>query len=138
MALQFRTSEEINKELGREGSVEDLGTLKKLLPKGSKVKFGKNNFNNDKMRVVVVVTDKNGKLAFISCSKPISLIVRKLAAQGKEKKDILGWLITLHVMENEQGMFISKPMGEAGEDFEIDKLEEQSTEEFVPADLIVW
>lgn len=139
MALIFRTSEEINAELGRDNSnMENLGTLEKLLPKGTGLKFGKNNFMNDKKRVVVVATAKDGKLAFVSCSEQISGLVRNLSKEGKTKAEILGWLITLEVMENENGMFISRPMGEAGESIEIGKLKKVSTEDFVPENLIAW
>lgn len=138
MALKFRTSEEINAELGRDSNIESLGTLEGLLPKGTKLKFGKNNFTNDKKRVVVVATAKDGKLAFISCSEQISNLVRKIAVSGKTKAEILGWLITLDVMENENGMFISRPMGEAGESIEISKLTKAKTEDFVPEDLIAF
>jgi hypothetical protein len=138
MALVFKTSEEINTELGRTGSIENIGTLEELMPKGTKIKFGKNNFMNDKKRVVVVATDKAGKIAFVSCSQPISDLVRKLHVAGKTKAELLGWLITLEVMENENGMFISKPMGEAGESIEIGKLKKVTSEEFVPSDLVAW
>jgi hypothetical protein len=135
--LIFKSSEELNAELGRSGDVENIGTLESLMPKGTRVKFGKNNFNSDKL-VVVCAISKDGKLAFISCSKPISRLVRELFKAGKTKTEILGWLITLDVVENEKGMFISKPMGEAGESIEIGKLTKVATEDFVPEELIAF
>jgi len=138
MALEFKTSEQLNEELGRTGSIENLGTLESLMPKGTKIKFGKNNFANDKKRVVVVATDKAGKIAIVSCSEPVSNVARKLVAAGKTKPEVLGWLITLDVVENENGMFISKPLGEAGESIEIGKLKKVTSEEFIPADLVAW
>lgn len=143
MALIFRTSEEINKELGRSNEFENLGTLEKLLPKGTKIKFGKRNFsspaikaNGKPVNVVVVATSKDNKLAFINCSEPISASVRKLAAAGKTKAELLGWLTSLEVIENEKGMFISRPMGEAGESLEIGKLPKITTEDL--SELLAW
>ena len=139
MALVFKTSEEINVELGRNGGdVENLGTFAALLPKGTKIKFSpKNLLKKDKL-VTVVLTSKDGKLAFMPCSSSVNGIVRELLGKGTDKKQILKWLSTLEVIENAVGMFISRPMGEANDGITIDDLKKVEIEAFNPEELIAF
>lgn len=139
MALKFKTSEEINVELGREGGdVENLGAFKDLLPKGTKVKFGKKNLMNKTKRLTVVCTSKEGKLAFIPTSESVNNIARRVLADGKSKTEVLGWLAGLDVVENSVGMFISLPMGEASEGIEIGKLATVDSADFIPEELVAF
>lgn len=140
MALVFKTSEELNVELGRtNGDVENLGLVSAYFPKGSRVKFGKSNLaKKDKLVTLVITMDVGGvpKFAFLPCSASINSVVREGLSKGMEKKKMLRWLISLEVVKNAKGEFISRAMGDAEEGIKIEDLKKVA--EFVPEELIAW
>jgi hypothetical protein len=121
-------------------SLEDLGTLKSIIGKGGTVKLSKKNFFNPEKRVVTIVTNKAGESAVISCSTGVSKHARQLQKDGKKQNEILGWLVGLNVLANEEGQyFVSMPGGEAGEGTSVDSLKVVETSAIINTEeLIAW
>jgi hypothetical protein len=117
----------------------DLGTVKSVVGKGGKIALIRKNYNNPEKRVVVLMTNKKGDTAIVSCSKQVSDALRA-------KKLKIDQLVGLNVVESEVDgevrQFISMPATGAIQSFDLDKIEaaEVATEEgsFLPQELIAF
>jgi hypothetical protein len=131
MAIAFKKYER------QEGNLVELGTLKSLAGKGGKLSFLRKNFADTSKRVAVVVNKKDGKSAVIPCSKQISDLIRK-------GEITIAQLANLQVVEGERedgtkSHFIVMPQGGGTQEFDVDKLKDESFEpvtEFLPEGLL--
>jgi hypothetical protein len=109
-----------------EGSatLEDLGNVKSIAGKGGTIDFLDKNFADLGKRVVVLVKNKAGESGVIACSQGLSKNLREAKTAGKSRKELLGWVAGLNVLENEDGQyFITMPSsGEAREGINVDSL----------------
>lgn len=121
-------------------TLSDLGTLKSIIGNDGTINLSKKNFLNEAKRVVVIAKHKNGESAIIACSTEVSKHARKLHKGSKTKAEILGWLIGLNVLENEEGQyFVSMPSGEAGEGLSVKSLKVVETSAILdPEELVAF
>ena len=118
-------------------NLSDLGTLKSIVGKGGTVKFSNKNFNNPNKRVVVIGAKKDGTSAVIACSDTVSRHLRTAKGKGATTVQMLGWLVGLSVLENEnEQYFISMPAGELAEGLNVDTLKSADIAEFLPEETI--
>ena len=93
-------------------TLEDLGTLAKVIGTGGTLSLLPKNLRSTK-RVVVIAKNKTGESAVISCSSGVSDSIRKAIGAGKSHKQVLGAISKLNVLENEEGVaYICAPAGE--------------------------
>src|SRR5688572_15217072 len=117
-----------------DAGLTDLGTLKAVVGKGGKIAFIRKNYNDESKRVAVVLTNKGGDSAVVSCSKQVSDALRA-------KQINLAQLAGLNVLENAEGVaFISMPATGALQEFSIDKINVEAVEtvsaDFLPEETI--
>ena len=93
--------------------------------------FSKKNLASEK-RVTVLMYDESGQPPLqISCSTGLSAEVRKALADGNSKEEVLGALLLMSVVENQDGIkFLTMSAGEKTTVKDIKK-------EFVPFDGLV-
>jgi hypothetical protein len=106
----------------------EVGTFAKHA-KGMTVKFSKKNLASTK-KVTLLLTDKKGDIFRLSCTSPLSEIVRKALAKGKEHKEILSALLPLTIIvddENPEKYFLSAPGDGTGlPAFSVSDLDEEA------------
>ena len=121
MAIKF--NEAVFSETTSEWNYSSEGTLA-VNCKGYTVKFSKRNLAGDK-RVTLLLSKGNKKFT-LSCSAPLSKIVRK-ALTTKTQNEVLGGLMQLEIMVNDEDStkyFLCQPQGD-GEmlpEFKVDEL----------------
>lgn len=103
---------------------ESVGTLASNC-KGYSLKFSKRNLASDK-RVTLLMKDKAGVDFTLSCSAPLSKLVRK-ALTTQDQKTVLSSLLNLDIMQDKDDAtryFLCQPQGD-GEmlpTFKVDEL----------------
>lgn len=98
------------------------------------IKFTKPNLASEK-RVTLILTDSSEESHTLSCSSPLSAIVRK-ALKTQSKQKVLGALSKLVVMQDnddEEKYFLMQPAGAGEESFLVEdiKAEKVTYEELV-------
>lgn len=121
---------------GGDSTLTEEGTVKNIVGKGGKIALIRKNFNDEKKRVAVLLTNKKGESAVVACSKQVSDALRA-------KKLTIAHLLGLNIVSNEEGHnFISMPATGAIQSFDVDsvKAKEVATEEatFLPEELVVF
>jgi hypothetical protein len=101
--------------------VTEHGTLKSQLAKTDVLFLSSKNIESDSRVTIFVKETEDEPPKMISCSARLSKMVRKALAKGAKHIDILRALLTLRVIENDNGFFIA-PEGIAGETFTADAL----------------
>lgn len=121
---------------GANGQVEltEVGTLKEVIGSKGKLAFIRKNFNDPAKRIALLLTNKAGETAVVSCSKQVSEAIRK-----QEIK--LSQLLGFKVIENKDGVhFVAMPATGAIQSFDVDsiKVEEVANAEgqFLPEELV--
>jgi hypothetical protein len=121
MAIKF--NEAVFTATTSEWNYSSEGTLASNC-KGYAIKFTKKNLASDK-RVTLILT-KGNKRFTLSCSAPLSKLVRKALAT-KEQNEVLGSLMQLEIMadnDDSSKYFLCQPQGD-GEmlpEFKVDEL----------------
>lgn len=120
-----------------ESTLNDLGTLKKVIGKGGSVKFaGKKNLTSNK-RVALIGKNAKGDSAVIACSESVSTHVRAGFKKGAISASIVAWLLSLTVLENEEGLyFVSMPAGSSSPEYSVDTVTAEAEEAFTPEEII--
>lgn len=107
MAFNFKVYEN--------ATLEVLGTLKSVAGTGGKLRFTNKSLNGTG-QLCVVITKKDGLSDTVTCSKAVTAACRKALAGGEAKRDVLGAIINLDIIEaSNGGNYVSAPMGEGGE-----------------------
>ena len=116
-----------------DAGLEDLGTLKTVVGKGGKIGLIRKNYNDKSKRLALVLTNKAGDTAIVSCSQQVSDAFRA-------SKLTIAQLAGLNVLENAEGVaFVSMPATGAIQEFNIDKITVAAVEnvaEFLPEETI--
>lgn len=106
----------------------EVGTFAKHA-KGMTIKFTKANLASTKL-VTMLLTNKAGEVFRLSCTTPLSEMVRKALAKGKEHKEVLSALLPLTIIvddENPEKYFLSAPGDGTGlPAFEVSDLNEEA------------
>lgn len=115
----------------------EIGTLLAVCKneKIKSIKFTKPNLASEK-RVTLILTDSSEESHTLSCSTPLSIIVRKALKDGSSKQKVLGALSKLAVMQDnkdEEKYFLMQPAGAGEESFLVEdiKAEKVTYEELV-------
>jgi hypothetical protein len=118
MALQFKKYEST-------ANLTELGTVSSFIPGGS-LKFVPGTIDRYKLGTIkamaMILVDKDDESVSVPLSKRVSAVIRKALDNGSTKRDVLGAIAKLDIIEDEQGRnFISAPRGSSGEEeaFEI-------------------
>lgn len=104
MALQFKTYESSS-------TLEDLGTIEEILGKDGAIRFSSDRNLNSSKRVTLILQRKNGESVAVPCSSAVSNVVRQAIADGTDEDDILAALVTLSLLESEDGRIFISPKG---------------------------
>ena len=87
---------------------KELGTFSDFLSETDEVDFSQKNLDNEIKQVCVFIYENDTDAPkSLCCSKRLSKTVRKALSNGHTRTDVLSALLTLQVIENEQGLFIS-------------------------------
>lgn len=123
----------LEKYEGGESTLTSLGTVVETTGVDGSISFIRKNFNNTEKRVALLLKNKKGESAIISCSAPLSKEIRA-------GKITISEIFGLDIIETEEGsMFVSMPATGAIQTFEANKYKAKpivTSEEFVPSDLI--
>ena len=123
----------LEKYQGGESTLTSLGTVVETTGVDGSISFIRKNFNNTEKRVALLLKNKKGESAVISCSAPLSKEIRA-------GKITISEIFGLEIIETEEGsMFVSMPATGAIQTFEAKRYKAKpivSSEEFVPSDLI--
>ena len=104
MALKFKTYE-------ASSNLEDLGTIEDILGKDGSIRFSSDRNLNSSKRVTLILQKKSGESVAVPCSSAVSNTVRQAIADGTEEDEILAALITLSLLEAEDGRIFISPLG---------------------------
>jgi len=95
--------------------LEVLGTLATIAGKGGKLRFTNRSWNGTG-QLCIVIEKKDGTSDTCTCSKTVTTAIRKAVEAGQSKKDVLGAIVNLDIIEaSNGGNYVSAPMGEGGE-----------------------
>jgi len=119
---------------GSEWNFENAGSLAKNT-KGRKIKFTKKNLASEK-RVTLLISDKDGSFenaGTLSCSAPLSAIVRKALKDGKTQREVLAACCKLDILVDQDDptrYFLCQPQGDGQQldAFAVDTLDKQAVE----------
>lgn len=125
MAVKFNEAQ--FSEQTSEWNYSSQGTLATNC-KGYLVKFTKRNLASDKR--VTLILSKGTKRFTLSCSAPLSVLVRK-ALQTKEQNEVLASLMQLAIMvcdDDESRYFLCQPQGDGEQlpEFKVDELSKKN------------
>lgn len=106
-------------------NLTELGTVSSSIPNGS-LKFVPGTIDRYKLGTIkamaMILIDSKGDSLTVPLSKRVSAVIMKALENGSTKRDVLGAIAKLDVIEDEQGRnFISAPRSASGEEesFEI-------------------
>lgn len=104
-------------------TLEQLGILSAIAGVGGSLRFTNKSLNG-KGQLCVVITKKDGTSDTCTCSKAVTDTVRTAIEAGTSKKDVLGAIAKLAVIEaTNGGNYVSAPMNSEGvESFTITEL----------------
>jgi hypothetical protein len=123
----------LEKYEGGESTLTSLGTVVETTGVDGSISFIRKNFNNTDKRVALLLKNKKGESAIISCSAPLS---KEIRAGKITVSEIFG----LDIIETEEGtMFVSMPATGAIQTFNAKQYKAKAvtiSDEFVPSDLI--
>lgn len=129
----------LKKYVPEAGTLTENGTIMSIVGKGGTAKFVPKNFNDATKRVVVVIKNKKGESAVLSCSAQVSSHLRNLKKDGKSASELLSWVAGLPVLENEEGTsFISMPSNGGAAEINLDTIKVVETAEFLPEELVAF
>ena len=118
MALQF-------KQYVSTSSLTELGTVNSFIPNGS-IKFVPGTINRYNLgsikAMAMILINSSGESVTVPLSKPVSAVIKKALDNATPKREVLGAIAKLDILENEEGMIlICAPRGASGEEesFEI-------------------
>ena len=117
----------------KESNLEILGSIKTLMPKGTKVRFVKKNFTNMSKNVVLRLETTDGSLYFVTCSAQVSKIARdnEVTLAQLLSFPVGKGTFTLKSGEEVEGMTICMPQDESTDnDVLIDDIEEDTSFEW--------
>jgi hypothetical protein len=123
--MAFKFNQAVYQSTGTDFNYESVGTLASNC-KGYSLKFSKRNLASDK-RVTLLLRDKKGVDFTLSCSAPLSKLVRKAISSGTPHNKVLTSLLKLDIMQDqddESKYFLCQPQGD-GEmlpSYEVDTL----------------
>lgn len=117
-----------------EWTATEHGTVRSNLDKTDTFKLAK--LKADKL-ATLMITEKGHKAPNkqIVASKNVSALIKQAAAKGASNTSILRALLDLNVISNDKGFFITLPMGEVGESFNLAQVEKVESA-FSPEDLV--
>ena len=122
----------LEKYQGAESNLQSHGTVVETTGPDGSIAFIRKNFNNPEKRVALLLKNKKGESAVISCSQQLSNAIR-------EGKITVSEIFALEIVEGEKGTFVSMPSTGAIQTFEAKKFKVKAvttSDEFVPEDLI--
>ena len=111
-------------------NIEEHGTLKSQLAKTDILSFSNKNLEGD-TRVVLFIKEKDEETPkMISLSKRVSVAVRKALASGAKRIEVIKSLLSLNVIENEEGVYYLTHKGKPAEGFSLGELSDEKVVAF--------
>jgi hypothetical protein len=103
------------------GELTVVATVKQDIGKGGSIKFVPGTIDRFKNKLIkslnLILMKKDGTSTTCPLSKKASLTVINALANGTTKKEVLGAIMKLEIMETEDGKnYICPPMGSGGEE----------------------
>lgn len=116
--------------------VEEHGTLKSQLAKTDVLSFSNKNLESEKRVVLFVKEQGEDTPKMISLSERLSKLVRKVLKEGTKRIEVIKSLLTLKVIETEDGVFYLVTSGKPAESFSLADLAKEEVTAFAFEDLI--